>query len=92
MCYFSFLLEPFFYTLILTALYTLIAKLGYSRSAELIYSSLQSVFGRGEYRKFMASWRELKGAKLEVTKVSAQVIRDLYLSGYNAVINLGRVR
>ena len=79
MCCFSFLVEPFYYTLILSSLYALISHLGYSRAAEAIYSTFMATFGRGEYKKFMGKWKELKAAKAEVTKVSAQV-RTLSIS------------
>ena len=73
MCCFSFLVDPFYYTLILSTLYALISQLGYTRASELIYSAFMATFGRGEYKKFMGKWRELKAAKAEVSKVSAQV-------------------
>lgn len=73
MCVFNFLADPFYYTLLLSFLYAGISRLGYTRSAELIYSSLLAVFGRAEYKKFTTNWSELKGAKGEVKKVSAQV-------------------
>ena len=73
MCYFSFLTDPFHYTLIFSALHALITKLGYSRCAELIYFSILAVFGRAESQKFMANWKALKAAKTEVSKVSPQV-------------------
>ena len=73
-CYFSCLADPLVYTFLLASLYAAICQLGYSRAAELIYSSFLAVFGRNDYKKFMASWKELKAAKVEVTKVSAQVI------------------
>jgi len=73
MCVFSFLADPFYYTLLLSLLYAGISRLGYTRSAELIYSSFLAVFGRAEYKKFTANWSELKRAKGEVKKVSAQV-------------------
>ena len=73
MCYLSFLVEPFYYTLLLSTLYALISHLGYSRTSELIYSAFMATFGRGDYKTFMGKWRELKAAKTEVTKVSAQV-------------------
>jgi hypothetical protein len=76
MCPFSFLADPFYYTLLLTFLYSIICRLGYSRAAELIYSSFLAAFGRAEYKKFMGSWKELKMAKAEVKKVSAQVGGD----------------
>ena len=72
-CYFSCLTDPLIYTFLLSSVYALICQLGYSRSAELIYSSFLAVFGRNDYKKFMNSWRELKAAKAEVGKVSAQV-------------------
>lgn len=74
MCYFSFLVEPFYYTLILSTLHALISHLGYARAAELVYSTfMAATFGRGDHKKFMGKWRELKTAKSEVKKVSAQV-------------------
>ena len=73
MCVFSCLVDPFYYTLFLTALYTLIAKIGFTRAAEGIYSAILMVFGRKDYKAFLASWKELKVAKTEVSKVSAQV-------------------
>lgn len=76
MCVFSFLADPFYYTLLLTLLYSAISRLGYTRSSELIYSSFLALFGRAEYKKFTTSWSELKAAKAEVKKVSAQVSKE----------------
>lgn len=86
MCYLSFLADPFHYTLLLSTLYALISHVGYSRSAESIYSTFMATFGRGEYKKFMGKWKELKAAKSEVTKVSAQVLTTFLKNNSNSYL------
>jgi hypothetical protein len=68
-----FLLDPLIYAFILASIYAIFSKFGYTRSAEAIYGTIQSCFGRKAHRDFMASWRGLKAAKAEVARVSAQV-------------------
>ena len=70
------LANPFIYTFVLASLYALITKLGYSQVAELIYSSLQFTLFRSTNRDYIKCWRDLRAAKLEVSKVSAQVRND----------------
>ena len=72
-------MEPFYSTLILFSLHALISKLGYTRAAESIYSSFLITFGRKDNKKFLENWRELKTAKAEVSKTSAQVRINIIL-------------
>lgn len=39
----------------------------------MIYSGILAVFGRKDYKQFLESWKELKAAKADVSKTSAQV-------------------
>lgn len=73
MCMFSCVVEPFYYTIFLALLYTFIARIGFTRAAEIIYSGILAVFGRKDYKQFLESWKELKAAKADVSKTSAQV-------------------
>ena len=76
--------DPFFYTAFLSLLYALLSKIGYTRAAETIYSTFVGIFCRAEHRKFLQNWKELKGAKGEVSKVSAQVqIKSLLILYFN---------
>ena len=71
--------NPFVYTFVLAGLYAIITKLGYSQVAEMIYSALQFTILRSANRDYIKCWRDLRAAKLEVSKVSAQVSESLYI-------------
>lgn len=77
------LLDPLFYVFYVAAFLAVVSRVGYSRSAEAIYDALQFCCGRREHRQFMQSWRALKAAKGEVSRVSAQV-RGAGVSGAGA--------
>lgn len=69
------LANPFVYTFVLASLYAVITKFGYTQVAEFLYSALQFTLFRSANRDYIKCWRDLRAAKLEVSKVSAQVGR-----------------
>jgi hypothetical protein len=67
------LANPFVYTFVLASVYAVITKFGYAQVAELIYSAIQFTVLRSANRNYIKCWRDLRAAKLDVSKVSAQV-------------------